>query len=208
MDILFFVLSLVCAALEISAFGQLHDLMDKDNRPTEAGRSWHPWIKDAPPVLLVVWMVNSHWALTTLALVWVVARSMAASEKLRKQEAELAGLVAQFGNRPIIKMPGRSDRSKPVTIHSPSPLTSSQQTSTAALKSSPRRKYGTFNFGYTDSEGEYSFRRVAINKIGGGYAEGRDLDCGATRTFRVDRVVGDVVNEDSGEVFSSFNDVP
>ena len=59
------------------------------------------------------------------------------------------------------------------------------------------------SFDYVDAEGEFSSRRVKVTMVGQWQFEGIDLDKHATRTFRHDRVVGDVTSELTGEVQSA-----
>lgn len=65
-------------------------------------------------------------------------------------------------------------------------------------------KLGTISFSYRNANGEYSDRRVAVQEVGGGYFKGRCLTRKAQRTFRIDRILGDVVSEDTGEVLDAY----
>lgn len=56
-------------------------------------------------------------------------------------------------------------------------------------------------FSYTNAHGEFSDRRFVIRKFDGLYLYGWDLDKQDTRTFRIDRIDGDVVKISTGEVF-------
>ena len=59
------------------------------------------------------------------------------------------------------------------------------------------------SFDYVDAEGEFSSRRVKVTMVGQWQFEGVDLEKHATRTFRHDRVVGDVTSELTGEVLAA-----
>lgn len=56
-------------------------------------------------------------------------------------------------------------------------------------------------FSYTNAHGEFSDRRIVIRNFDGLYLYGWDLDKQDTRTFRIDRIDGDVVKISTGEVF-------
>lgn len=56
-------------------------------------------------------------------------------------------------------------------------------------------------FSYTNAHGEFSDRRIVIRNFDGLYLYGWDLDKHDTRTFRIDRIDGDVVKISTGEVF-------
>lgn len=57
------------------------------------------------------------------------------------------------------------------------------------------------SFSYTNAHGEFSDRRIVIRNFDGLYLYGWDLDKHDTRTFRIDRIDGDVVKISTGEVF-------
>lgn len=69
---------------------------------------------------------------------------------------------------------------------------------------SSKRKEGrtldTIRFTYRDSKGDYSDRRVVVNVLDEEYFQGFCLSRNATRTFRLDRIVGDVTSETTGEI--------
>lgn len=56
-------------------------------------------------------------------------------------------------------------------------------------------------FSYTNAHGEFSDRRIVIRNFDGLYLYGWDLNKHDTRTFRIDRIDGDVVKISTGEVF-------
>lgn len=55
-------------------------------------------------------------------------------------------------------------------------------------------------FDYLNAKGEYSSRRVLVQMVGEWEFEGIDLDKGDTRTFRYERVVGDITSLNTGEI--------
>lgn len=62
------------------------------------------------------------------------------------------------------------------------------------------RQLDTVQFAYIDASGEYSDRRVVVRQLDGLCFQGLCLSRRATRTFRLDRVLGDITSEISGEV--------
>lgn len=79
-------------------------------------------------------------------------------------------------------------------------------------RGSPAQKLSTYQvvivssgdiiaFGYIDADGDYSYRRVVARRCNERTINGVCLDRKQTRTFRVDRVVGEVTSESTGEVF-------
>lgn len=65
----------------------------------------------------------------------------------------------------------------------------------------------TFQFKYQKSDGTISMRRFILRggtvDRGSQYLKGVCLDANQTRTFRVDRFLSDLTNEDTGEVFTA-----
>lgn len=55
-------------------------------------------------------------------------------------------------------------------------------------------------FDYLNAKGEYSSRRVLVQMVGEWEFEGIDLDKEDTRTFRYERVVGDITSLNTGEI--------
>lgn len=58
----------------------------------------------------------------------------------------------------------------------------------------------TVRFAYVDANGDRSDRRVVVHQLEGTCFQGLCLSRRATRTFRLDRVRGDITSESSGEV--------
>lgn len=55
------------------------------------------------------------------------------------------------------------------------------------------------SFSYIDTKNNYSHRRVSVNSITNTYIKGYCLDRQATRTFKIDSIIGDVVLISTGE---------
>ncbi len=102
--------------------------------------------------------------------------------------------------------------SKGVTEHqsfydistTPTPVAPDRRFSSTPKNRSAKGKPPTgavVSFGYTNAQGEFSTRLVRISRCGLDYLEGFDLNKSASRTFRLDRIDGAVVDTDSGEVF-------
>ncbi|WP_313056197.1 WYL domain-containing protein [Stutzerimonas nitrititolerans] len=59
---------------------------------------------------------------------------------------------------------------------------------------------GTVSFTYEDSSGDVTCRTVTIHSVTATHLKGECHDRQAERTFRVDRIIGDVVDLESGEI--------
>lgn len=66
-------------------------------------------------------------------------------------------------------------------------------------------KLDTIRFSYRNANGEYSERRVVVRVVDDDYFEGRCLTRQAMRTFRLDRIIGSVTSEQTGEVASPYD---
>ncbi|TCP13788.1 BRCA1 C Terminus (BRCT) protein [Crenobacter luteus] len=89
------------------------------------------------------------------------------------------------------------------------PSTPSRATPKPPLKTSPSpkprsRKRGgvldTIHFSYQNADGDFSSRQVLVQGVKGKYIEGVCLLRNAVRTFRLDRVVGQITSEETGEI--------
>ena len=58
-------------------------------------------------------------------------------------------------------------------------------------------------FDYEDSNGDWSTRQVTVHSVTSSYIKGECHDRRAERTFRLDRVQGDITDLDTGEILSS-----
>lgn len=58
-------------------------------------------------------------------------------------------------------------------------------------------------FTYQDAEGELTARRVTVHSVDATYIKGECHERQAERTFRIDRVVGEVLDLDTGELLSA-----
>lgn len=63
-------------------------------------------------------------------------------------------------------------------------------------------RMGEVEFTYMDAEGEITHRRVTVHSATATYLKGECHKRQAERTFRVDRIIGDVVDCDTGEIIS------
>ncbi|HGO9030649.1 TPA: hypothetical protein ACLBFU_001238, partial [Neisseria meningitidis] len=71
-------------------------------------------------------------------------------------------------------------------------------------KNNSRKTLGRGNkitFAYTNAKDETAMRHVRVTGFDGFYIKGVDLDKRASRTFRTDRIIGEVIDTDTGEVF-------
>lgn len=134
-------------------------------------------------------------------------REIKAAEKLQTESRSMFEPMA----RPEPLSRGAVDREsiddplanwKRTTPREPSrPRGAARQKAARASKPPPLkgRKLDEVRFDYINAEGEYSSRRLVVQVIGENYFEGFDPDKLETRTFRYDRVVGDIVSELTGE---------
>lgn len=63
-----------------------------------------------------------------------------------------------------------------------------------------RGSVGEVSFTYEDAYGEITHRIVEVRTVTGVYIKGNCLDRQEARTFRIDRILGDVVDCDTGEI--------
>ena len=59
---------------------------------------------------------------------------------------------------------------------------------------------GIVAFTYQDSAGEISYRTVTVHSVSPAYLKGECHDRQAERTFRVDRIIGDLADVETGEI--------
>lgn len=64
---------------------------------------------------------------------------------------------------------------------------------------------GEVRFSYEDANGVPSERHVIVHSVSGTYIKGECLDRQAERTFRLDRINGDVVDCNTGELIDPFD---
>ncbi len=57
-------------------------------------------------------------------------------------------------------------------------------------------------FTYEDAEGDISYRTVTVHSVSSTYLKGECHDKKAERTFRLDRIIGDVTDCETGEILS------
>lgn len=62
------------------------------------------------------------------------------------------------------------------------------------------RNLDLIRFDYLNQQGEFSSRRIKVTMVGAWNFKGIDLDKHAERTFRYERVIGDITSEKTGEV--------
>lgn len=101
--------------------------------------------------------------------------------------------------------------------HRPAPLTPSQRKALGLASSSkpirrtavnepPSRAMrsgwsrGLVQFTYEDAKGDITVRTVTVHSVNGNILKGECHDRCAERTFRLDRIIGDVVDTGTGEV--------
>jgi predicted DNA-binding transcriptional regulator YafY len=61
---------------------------------------------------------------------------------------------------------------------------------------------GKVEFSYEDSAGDITYRTVTVHSITKTYLKGECHDRQAERTFRIDRIIGDLVDCETGEMMS------
>lgn len=85
-------------------------------------------------------------------------------------------------------------------ISMPPPSHAPRRARPATLTHLEGHNLDTVRFDYVDANGERSDRRVVVHQLEGTCFQGLCLSRRATRTFRLDRVQGDITSESSGEV--------
>ncbi len=61
---------------------------------------------------------------------------------------------------------------------------------------------GVVAFTYEDSAGDISYRTVTVHSVSPVYLKGECHDRQAERTFRLDRIIGELIDCDTGEIMS------
>lgn len=103
---------------------------------------------------------------------------------------------------------------QPASPSRPEPLSNAQRKklglpTTQAEASEPTRAIrtgwsrGEIAFTYEDSDGDITCRTVTVHSVTGTYIKGECHDREAERTFRVDRILGDITDCDTGEILSA-----
>lgn len=108
---------------------------------------------------------------------------------------DLASAVATGRSEAAYKEMQAQSRARP---SSPRP----QRRSTSSRGDKPRRrgKLDTIYFTYQTADGDVMDRHVIVHAVDDDYIEGVCLLRKAVRTFRLDRIIGDVTSEETGEV--------
>ncbi|PXX79135.1 hypothetical protein [Rivihabitans pingtungensis] len=132
---------------------------------------------------------------------WLSAQpALDAEPSVRRLSAQLGDALAKgalsTGQRQSIEdqLQNLAGIRLPVRTHAVRPA------SRTALPYLEGRQLDTVRFAYIDATGEYSDRRVVVRQLDGLCFQGLCLSRRATRTFRLDRVQGDITSEISGEV--------
>lgn len=102
------------------------------------------------------------------------------------------------------------------TYSRPKPLTPSQRKALdlpaaapvrrTAVDESPSRamrsgwRLGTVEFTYEDSKGAITVRTVTVHSVTASHIKGECQDRHAERTFRLDRIIGDVIDTETGVI--------
>lgn len=132
---------------------------------------------------------------------WLSAQpALDAEPSVRRLSAQLGDALAKgalsTGQRQSIEdqLQNLAGIRLPVRTHAVRPA------SRTALPYLEARQLDTVRFAYIDATGEHSDRRVVVRQLDGLCFQGLCLSRRATRTFRLDRVQGDITSEISGEV--------
>lgn len=91
--------------------------------------------------------------------------------------------------------------SKPGPVFKPSSLISTPAKTTQAIRTG--WSVGEVEFNYSDVDGVVSKRRVTVHSASKSHIKGECHERRAERTFRPDRIIGDVVNYETGEILSA-----
>ncbi|QGZ31472.1 hypothetical protein [Stutzerimonas stutzeri] len=110
------------------------------------------------------------------------------------------GVPAGQVSKPKLLTPSERKRlglPEPVRQPEPDPLTAAPK-KTRAIRTGWKR--GTVAFTYEDSQGVVTTRTVTVHSVSQAYLKGECQDRNEQRTFRIDRMIGEVIDADTGEL--------
>ncbi|MNJ44627.1 hypothetical protein D3C77_396830 [compost metagenome] len=139
------------------------------------------------------------------AFVGMVRRTNAKRRELERQKENKPWLSARpelltKEQRKAVNPIDRQSRNKKSSL-GPVPLDPRPvQKATRAIRAG--WSMGQVEFSYEDTKGEITYRTVTVHSISKTYLKGECHGRQAERTFRIDRIIGDLVDCETGEIMS------
>lgn len=135
------------------------------------------------------------FAAITAGFVMMVRRTNAKGRELAAQQNAKPDLLSAQ-QRKAMNLQGKkaSPAAKPPKVVTPKP------SSTRAIRTG--WSIGMVAFTYEDSSGDISHRTVTVHSASDTYIKGECHDRQAERTFRLDRIIGNITDCETGEILS------
>lgn len=145
---------------------------------------------------LLAWLVSPADGATEMGWGWVLLALVVAAFLVALAAVSPAALEEIRAKHGLDKpQPLTEQQRKPSKVVSPKP-----NRTTRAIRSGWR--IGEVEFVYEDAAGEITRRHITVHSIDSTYLKGECHDRQAERTFRLDRIIGDLVDCETGEILS------
>lgn len=123
---------------------------------------------------------------------------------VRRTNAKGRALEASLGHRPE---PLSKEQRKALNLKERHPQVPKAKAEKAAAQEPTRAirngwSMGEVAFTYEDSAGDISYRTLTVHSVTATHIKGECHDRQAERTFRLDRIIGDLTDCDTGEMLS------
>lgn len=128
------------------------------------------------------------------AFVMMVRRTNAKGRALAETHRHKPELLTPQQRKALKRHERKPAAEKPAKTITPKPATSRAMRQGWSL--------GQVAFTYEDSAGDVSYRKVTVHSITASHMKGECHDRQAERTFRLDRIIGDLTDCDTGEIMS------
>ncbi|MFU3873534.1 WYL domain-containing protein [Pseudomonas aeruginosa] len=140
-----------------------------------------------------------------LGLLVVVCGVAAFVMMVRRTKAKGRELAASQHSKPELLTPQQRktlnlQERKPRQSAKPPKVVTPKPSSSRAIRTGWR--IGMVAFTYEDSDGDISYRTVTVHSANATYLKGECHDRQAERTFRLDRIIGDLTDCETGEIMS------
>ena len=128
------------------------------------------------------------------AFVMMVRRTNAKGRALAESQGHKPELLSPKQRKSLKLKESKPKPTKPAKTITPKPATSRAMRQGWSI--------GRVAFTYEDSVGDVSYRTVTVHSITANHMKGECHDRQAERTFRLDRIIGDLTDCDTGEIMS------
>lgn len=129
--------------------------------------------------------------------VMMVRRTNAKGRALAESQGHKPELLSPQQRKALKLKESKPKPAKPVKTIAPKPATSRAMRQGWSI--------GQVAFTYEDSVGDVSHRTVTVHSITANHMKGECHDRQAERTFRLDRIIGDLTDCETGEIMSPAN---